>query len=519
MKKLLLFVLGVTFVIFLFFAESLLEDFVINKVEERINRSLCGKTEIGRFYLSGRGFVFRHIYSYSDASKEAKLVFSAGKVVVPYSYLLNPDNGFIIISKLHLNVLLDENYSLNLLRITKSEDKNKKDSFNLPTFPIRLKIKKSTFNTLLYINGERFLFKGKNTVAIAHIADNRIVYTSKCDGENIGKCSSEGVLDFNNLYVNLSHNFKKIKIDARAQHFLHTLFSFTGDFDMDGFVGIKIINRWDNRKILPPKYFFSFKDTDLFHRYVPLEIKDVFGSLKITDGKFYGQKMESQVVYSDLVFPVADASCEGDFSDQDEITIKDVEGKVFAGEAKGEVMIYPYKKCDVLLDVKGGDVPSLFKNMKSEMDPEKGAFNFKSIFEITKDAEKGWLADGTGDFEITDSKMGKIPFMLGLFAILDFSLPKKDNISYVSTPWVYRDGNLFLDKIVLGGKNIGFFGKGTVFGLKDLDISLAARLREAKPFSFPPVIGDITRFASNTVLKNLATVKISGTVDEPVFEK
>lgn len=519
MKKLLLFVLGITFVFFLFSADALLEDIVINKVEERINRSLRGKTEIGRFYLSGQGFVFRHIYSYSDASKEAALVFSAGKVVVPYSYLLNPDNGFITISKLHLNVLLDEKYRLNLLRITKAEDKSKKDTFNLPTFPVRLKIKKSTFNTLLFISGERFLFKGKNTDAIAHIADNRIIYTSQCDGENIGKCSSEGVLDFDNLYFNLSHDFKNIKMNASAENFLHTLFSFTGDFNLAGFVGINIVNRWDNKKILPPKYFFSFKDTDMKHKYVPLEIKDIFGELKITEGKFYGQKMTSSVVYNELVFPVTDAGCEGDFSDQQEIKISDIEGKVFDGAAKGQVIIYPYKKCDVSLDVAGGDTLSLFKNMKSEIDPETGVFDFNSVFNVIKDDKKGWFADGNGNFEITGSNMGKIPFMLRLFAILDFSLPKKDNISYVRTPWVYRDGNLILDDIVLGGKNIGFFGKGTVLGLKELDISLAARLREAKPFSFPPLIGDITRFASNTVLKNLATVRISGTVDEPVFKK
>lgn len=115
--------------------------------------------------------------------------------------------------------------------------------------------------------------------------------------------------------------------------------------------------------------------------------------------------------------------------------------------------------------------------------------------------------------------MGKIPFVLRLFSILDFKLPKKDNISNIYSNWHYLDGNIDLDNLAIRGHKMGFYGGGGVKNFNDLDIHLVARLREAKPFSFPPVIGDITRFASNTMLKNLANIKITGTIDEPKYSK
>lgn len=524
MKKLLLWVLAITFILFIFSAESLLEDIVIDRVEKRINHVLRGKTEIGKFYLGGKGFVFHNIYSYNDdASEAASLVFSAGKVVVPYRYVLNPDSGFIRISKLHLNVLLDEEYSLNLLRITKADDTTKKDTFNLPNFPVRIKVKDSTVNTVVYIRGERFLFKGADIKGVAHIANNRIIYTSQSNGEHIGKCYSEGILDFNTMKFRLSHDFENIKLNKFSKKIFYTLFPFMNDFNFKGFLSINIVNQWDNKKLLPPEYLFDFKDTDLVHKDVPLVINDIFGKLKVVKDNFVADSVKASVLCDQLVFPFEKMGCFGDFADPDKILITDINGQILEGSIKGKVDIVPNKKCVVFVNMKNALAPELLTNVQAGVIPEKGFCDFRGDFFIIKD-EKGdqggkWNTEGIGSFAIKESNLGQIPFILRLFSIFDFSLPTKDNISTIRTEWVYRMNNLDLLNLLIKGDKIEFYGSGIVEGLKDLDIVLGARLRDAKTFSFPPVIGDITRFASNTMLKTLSTVKVAGTVDEPVFKK
>lgn len=519
MRKLLLFIFFITFGLFIFSADNLLEDIVLHRLEGRINNVLKGKTEIGKFYLSSQGFVFRHIYSYSDASKEASLVFAANKIVVPFNYFISPDDEFIQIKGLHLNVLLDEEYRLNLLRITKAADSTQKDIFHLPKLPIHLKVEDATFNCLLFIRGDRFLFKGRKTKAVAHIADNRIIYAAVSDGENIGECLSEGILDFNTLNIELEHQFSNIKLNDFSKRFLYSLFSFMEDFDYQGFVKINIKNSWRNKRIVAPKYAFVFKDTDMIHKNVPLVIDDIFGHLKISNGYFNANGISGTVIVDKLNFPVKEMQCQGDFTENNRVKISDISGMLFDGAVKGDVDVKVGDECIISAVLNDGDAKSFFTNMQSGFIPEKGFVDFEGDFTVTKTESKGWDTEGAGIFSVDNTDMGKIPFVLRLFSILDFSLPKKDNISNVYSKWMYADDNLQLDSLAIRGRKMGFYGEGVVKDLKELDVTLVARLREAKPFSFPPVIGDITRFASNTMLKTLATVKVTGTIDDPKFSK
>jgi len=493
-------------------------DLIRGYIQKRAQEIFSGKVEIGdlNFDLDKVHLLNVRIGDACDPFLCPLLSIEEVTVPLPYEWISDRSVPIPVIKVkgLKMRMFLDENSEWNVIKnlILIQKDKGTGMAISLQ----EVLISDSSFQIDVPVKKEKVSFLLDDVSAKVNFVGKRLFFEIKGKEKNIGLCSTRGDVDFESKDFHAYNNFEAIPLDNLAnQRFIKLILPFFDHYDFKGSLALKIPAVFENKKWLPPKHVLKISDADLYSKDGLMKVENLAGELSIEKNRISAKKAKGDLYIQKLFLPLSNGVFQSSF-DKVSFTNEEMKADVFQGEMESKSKLvfgssfrseYHFKECSL---------EEIANHYKQNEKPLKGRVFIDLDLNAVK--EKNWNLEMEGEFHIREGEFFEYPFLVGFFNFLNFDFSSEKKGQKADVIWNYRKGITTFSEIKISGKTIDVYGEGNIGANKELDFTFTTELNRSNLLKIP-IAGDITREVSNQVIKQLVTIKMSGTLDKPEFRK
>ncbi|MFC2140112.1 hypothetical protein ACFLQ1_00145 [Candidatus Auribacterota bacterium] len=491
------------------------KSFALYYLNFRLNKIFKGESQIESIGFENYSLLLHRFKVFDITQKGEKILFSVKKVDVPIIPIFLGKAEINLIG-FHLNLYKKEKEDFNIIDNLYSSNRKKRSFFKIPS--ITLFIKQGSANVQLSIKKKPFLFVLSKAKGSIGYQDGRIFFSVKGKEKTADRCSSKGMLNLEEKTVYILNKFFDMPIeDPFSRRLFSTLLPLSRKADFKGDLDIHIILSKIKKEWQPTLYKFLPKGMDLIPNKGDWSIRNFFGEIALKRNSVILKEGYFDLLFQKILYPLKNTVLEAMF-DKKKIKFETVKAKIFGGDFLGNCEIRYNEFYKIYLNFKDLDMVKLDNTFfKRKLKGWQGVISLDALLASSK--KEAWKFKALGEASIRDSNLFDLPLFIGMFDFLNFKIPKQEKISTFDTAWRYGGNDLYFNELKISSQNSTFLGNGVYKNLNELDFDLAIQLKKPKLFSLAPLIGDLTLVASNLILGNLMGIKVSGSLNEPKFQK
>ena len=262
-------------------------------------------------------------------------------------------------------------------------------------------------------------------------------------------------------------------------------------------------------------YKLKFQNARLKGRDDFIDVNNFSGIMKVKGHNIQVKGAECNLRVQKLFFPLKDLNIESNWR-RDSMDVSRINASIFKGNVEGNIDISYGRSVSMDLHFKACSLKELASYYRMTDKSVQGNVFFDVLIDWKK--EEDWTANAQGACYIRNGKFYRYPVFFQVFRFLDFEFPGEEREKKADILWSYKNGEFILENIEISDGAVDFFGEGVIKHDRKIDLTLTTELGRSKLLSLP-LVGDITRDVSNEIIKQLITIKITGSLDNPQIKK
>jgi hypothetical protein len=490
-------------------------------VTRKIQRYFLGNVSVRAMDFEGDKLHLRDV-AVDDATKTyAAYLLTVKDVEVSLPFFL-PESFSSPVSRvklkgLKLNLEQDKEKGWNIIRNIAASREKGDGRVNVPVKNIM--IENGSVRLGLPINGGKFDFSCENINGWAEFGSGRLFYSADGWEKDIHHVSSSGEWDTGKKSfrsVNTLHGANmEVPVNNRL---VSAVLPFFGGLDFDGLLNLDIVVSYQGGAWQDAAYLLALHEMDVADKKHDWELQGFSGNISVRGNEISGADGEGTLVIEKLIFPFDSLFVKGLFDD-DKIDFPFAACRSFGGSMEAKVTYVFDKEFHSEFHLKDSDLLQVLEPYVKNPAINNGVFFLDAkVSSSSSSSDAGWVFVPAGEFFIRKGNLFKLPVFVGLFQFLDLKRPGDETADRVNARWRLDGGTLIFDELKIASKTFDFYGSGLVKPDSSVDFNFTISLNRSKLLAVP-LVGDLSREVSNQILKQLVGVRVTGSLENPRFEK